>query len=452
MKLSDYWFASEDGNPNRNPDGTFASDGGDQSGSGGSDDKSTTSEKPKEKGKLKTLRDEHISKQRDKFTEEIKDWKQIASDIRDNMPEYPTEELTKEYTEKEKEYRLREYNRAEKELAKTVRGQKFYQDRLENLEKVESILSEIEVFDIASSRNKSMHEKGKGVDGNPLNTQYASDVKELDPKTLAKISVRYSGDNIGVDVTNPNSFVNRKERGGSKNDMVLHKKDVDEFFNGKTIMHGGNHIRSKDKNIANNAKAVLEAWDDFSDEQRNGIDQFSIKVIDEDKIPKNKTYAMGSWGKRNYIEFSSGDEVLMSPSTFTVSITSSKDVDPVKHTVIHESSHKTFDDLITNDPDKVKVFEDSVLALGKDGAITAYSATFFDKYEEFKKEMADPERLSLTTDDDTLAKKRNLVANEFHSEFISGLALPATSTYHALNEKNVKKGNDLIKELYKNAD
>ena len=236
---------------------------------------------------------------------------------------------------------------------------------------------------------------------------------------------------------------------------MVHKEDVDKFFNGKTIIHGGNHIRSEDENIANNAKAVLALWDEFSDEQRNGIDQFSIKVIDEDKMESNG-YIMGSWGKREFMQFTKGekDEVLKSPSTFTISITNSEDPDHAKHTVIHESSHKTFDDLTAADPEKVKTFEDAVLALGKDGAITAYSATFFDKYEEFKKEMELPitERISLTTDDDTLAKKRNLVANEFHSEFISGLALPATATYHALNEKNVKKANDLIKELYKNAD
>ena len=436
MKLSDRIFADEEGNPNRNPDGTFASAGGDQSGSGGSDD--TTSEKPKEKGKFEKMRDEHLSEQKDLIKAEIKDWEGIAERIGDNMPDV------------EKKF---EYRRAKDELDKATGWVNKYKDSLYNLLELNDILKDIDVFD-TSARNKSTHQAGKGVDGNPLNTQYASDTK-VDPKSITKATVRYSGKERGLDLIYSKGFVMRKLMGGDKMDYMVYKKDVDEIFNGKTIMHGGNHIRSKDPEIAKQAKAVIEMWDEFSDEQRIGIDEFNIKVIDKEKMG-NVGYVAGTWGKRRYTKMEKAetedDQYLINPSSLSVTISDADNVDGAKHTMLHESSHKTFDDLNDANPENVKNFEDGVIALGKEGAITEYSASFFDKYEEFKKEMADPERLSLTTDDNTLSKKRNLIANEFHSEFISGVALPLTTPYHSINAKNVKKANDLIKELYKNAD
>lgn len=390
-------------------------------------------------------REENISKTRSSIEQEKKDYFKIIDKLENNLPDKDEDGFR--------------YRHAMRDLNAAKSALELEDEKLENLEELESALKAIgdDLFQIPDEENT--HDIGH----HGANLARVSQIN-VNKKDITSARVVYGGKNQGLSYSRPPSGIIRTDRlidapkDGSKlmtsgNDIVT-DKNVDEIFT-KTITSGlGNVLRSKNPVIKKNAEVIVEMWNGFSDSERKGIDVFNVKQAEKDKMSPFQSTKIGGWGKRLYHDGANSEEKwLTRASSLTVLINDDDTEDHTRNTMLHEKSHKVYDDILEKNPEKVKKFTEDVLALGEEGAITNYALKHYENYRELRDEV-DTKQMSefgsAEAYEKALQQKANLYADEFHSNFIAGLVSPigALYGYHDLKPQNIENANKLIKELY----
>jgi len=191
--------------------------------------------------------------------------------------------------------------------------------------------------------------------------------------------------------------------------------------------------------------AVTKVWNDiFSDEDRNGIDilefRFGTKKL-------KKMHTVGGWTKRSTIQMdhvNDGKPIILEPSKLNILLNENGDLtNDAIETMIHEMSHKRFDELGKKDPEKMDRMIDKVLSLGREGSASKYAESFWDDLDKIKEKNTDGSKEAK----DNIRKAERLIANEAHSGLIAGMTIPVlANTYGKLIKDNVMKLNTIFKE------
>ena len=378
-------------NPNRNTDGTFASSGGDQT--GGSSDSSN-----KPTGVYKSLRNSSM--------------KSLTDETQDKLEKLKSD-LEKSDNDNQKKMIQRYIDRTN--------------IKLEKIQKIESTLNSIDnLFDI--SRGKDIHVIGAGG--------YKNGQRQ------SGLDINKNNFNVGVSYKNKQGLSHKIERIMTKKDKRgIVKSEIDKIMNGKTIISDSGLLNHKDPSVSNQAKTILNIWNNiFSDSDRESIDVLSLRTNTQNFNSSDTVF--GTWIGRKYFPISARKDVedpfLESFSMLSIMIDKDDSgVGSVSHVMIHEMAHKKYSTMKESNPDKITKFTDDVFNLGKDGATTEYAKSIWNSYDK-------------ETNPDRKLKIRNLIANEYHSEFISGITYPQVNNpFWELKLDKVKKANELIQELYK---
>ena len=346
---------------------------------------------------------------------------------------------------------VNEYARAKDKLEETEKFINEEKDKLKNLDELESVLKEIEIFQIP---DKSNNDK-LGYRGGANLVQVGK--INIDKRDVTQATVSYQGSSQGLKHKMAKYFVRQADG------LHMTRESIDKTFNNKTIISGlGTALRSRDGRIKKNAETALEMWNGFSDADRKGVDVFNVKGA-EKNISDYATTFSGGYGERMFSLI--GDEnnpkdYVSRTSSFSILIQPETTTDQIKTTMLHEKSHKVWHDMVSSRPKKIAKFTKDVIALGEDGAITEYALKHYRNYEEKKKEIesldtTDPNYEPISgAKNRTMNRLASLYANEFHSCFMGGIVSPTSSivAYHDLNVKNLNNANDLVKELYNDDD
>ena len=207
-------------------------------------------------------------------------------------------------------------------------------------------------------------------------------------------------------------------------------------------------LNSNDPHIKEMMDTIFDVWNNiFDDNMRTGIDILSIRDGTKKSFDYKYGVALGNMAKRQWFHYEKdtdpkGDEdMLQYPSGMGLLITKDMKKGEIVELMIHEANHKIWNDLTENKPEKIKAFVDKVFDLGIDGAPTSYARTYWFSYDKI---VADPK----STKDD-IEKAKILIANEFHSEFTSSVAVPFLDNESwDLIPEAIKKANELVQELH----
>ena len=410
-------------------------------------------EKGKNKGgkKLSDIRKEYEEMAIHKALNDIEDWEDGVEDVTEKMRQL-------DHDDKES------IARHEKSLKALKEGLQNAKDKIDTYNEVKAVLEETpDLFDWDAH---GTNEQKAGRKGYKNGISKAS--TGINPKSF-KIDIGDKYDKRqGLTSKGGWDFVKDKK----KDDVMRESKLDSEFMKGKTVISDSEMLNSKDPEIKEQMDTIFDIWNNvFDDDMRSGIDILNIRnghYLDLD-FQKKGGVAVGSFGERELFDVETGDpdiakddKLVLGLSSFSILLTENDSKNEIMAKMIHEVNHKLFHDMEKERPEKVKAFVDKVFEIGKDGAISNYAMSFWDKYESQEKAIAakekyfkdrtDGEYSQKAKDDDqkNLEKLKTLIANEFHSEFTSGLAVPfgETDGYWDLRPNAIKKANELIQELY----
>jgi hypothetical protein len=251
-----------------------------------------------------------------------------------------------------------------------------------------------------------------------------------------------------------------------------------------------NVTKNMDESIVELQDEIMYLWNDvLSDKQREGVDVLKIYYTANPKWKirhGKKERTLGTHGGRKIMDDGRGGKMMMSPSVLTINLTGTDTPDSVLNTMIHEVNHSMYDKNLKDDHEKINKFTETILARGREGAITEYAATYFDDLEEVKKKnegkweeekdrlinhhnygqaehqtdaeyktwlnqniLQDVTRRKKSAEEDirkNIAKVERLIANETHSEYFGMVGSPTSNDYHTSDTVKLKEVGKLIKE------
>jgi hypothetical protein len=389
-------------NPNRNSDGTFASSGGDQTGGG-----TNTGGR-----KLSDIRNEYANIALNELKDEIKE---KQKDVKKDAGFHNVEAL------EDLEAKLKEYEKIQKVL-----------DEMPNL------------FDWDAQGEQKQKAGTKGY----KNGQSKSAVKVEKKSFNVKIIDRWTdADDQGIKNKFPKFPRRLKEERKQGEHEGVKRKQFNDVFHGQTIISDSEMLNSEDPHIKEMMDTIFDTWNNiFDDEMRSGVDILNIRDGTAKDFDARKGIALGSMGDREWLDFSKhhdgdhGEDPLIAPSAMGFLITKDMTKLEVVELMIHEGNHKIWNDMSRDKPEKIKAFVDKVFELGRDGAPTDYAESYWNAYN---KVLMNPE----STKDD-IEKAKILIANEYHSEFTSSVAVPFSNDYWTLRLESIEKANELVQELH----
>jgi len=269
-----------------------------------------------------------------------------------------------------------------------------------------------------------------------------------------KIGAKGYKSGIGKKKGTPFDFYPTKDLAGYRGNSVTPKgsggkglvtlEEYEKKMNDLTIIDSslGSQIG---EGLQESLDTITKIWNDvFSDEDRNGVDvlefRFGTRAI-------KKSHSVGGWSKRFTMQMehlNEGKESVREPSKIRVLLNEEGDLTKdASQTMVHEMSHKRFDDLAKKDPEKMDRIIDKIVGLGREGSITAYAESYWDDLEKVKAENTDGSQKAK----DNIREAERLIATEAHSEFIAGMTVPVlTNTYWKPRKDNVMKLNSILKE------
>ena len=265
-------------------------------------------------------------------------------------------------------------------------------------------------------------------------------------------------------------------------DRLVRVKEWEDRFKGKTLI--SSNVKPS---VYNYGKAkeledeIMFFWNDvMTDDQRSGVDVLKIYWSTSPQYESKqggKFRTLGTHGNRKKMEYD-GEDALLAPSVLTMNISPHDTLNDVLNTLIHEVSHSQWANNVKNDWDKTNKFTEKILELGREGAITGYTGSYFDDLEEvhkeydnkWEKEVEKVKNLYGTGGDQTykneqildslsrqhktakedirenIAKVERLIANETHSEYFAMVSAPTDKEYHAVDTVKLQEMSKLIKE------
>lgn len=269
-----------------------------------------------------------------------------------------------------------------------------------------------------------------------------------------KIGAKGYKSGIGKKKGTPFDFFPTKDLSGYRGNAVTPKNsegkglvsldEYEEKMNNLTIIDSslGSQIG---EGLQESLDTITKIWNGvFSDEDRNGVDvlefRFGTKAI-------KKKHSVGGWSKRFTMQMehlNDGKPVVREPSKIRILLNEEGDLTKdASQTMVHEMSHKRFDDLAKKDPKKMDRIIDKIVGLGREGSITAYAESYWDDLEKVKAENTDGSQEAK----DNIREAERLIATEAHSEFMAGMTVPVlTNTYWKPRKENVMKLNSILKE------
>jgi hypothetical protein len=308
-------------------------------------------------------------------------------------------------------------------------------DRLENYNEVKAVLEETpDLFDWDAQGSNEQKEGRKGY----RNGQSKSSTGVKKQSFNVSINDAWSaGKKQGLDIKT-DMIVWSKETGAG-----VRRKDISKVMHDKTVISDSEMLNSTDPHIKEMMDTIFDVWNNvFDDSMRSGLDVLNIRNATEKEF--TKSHSVGCFMERQF--FDTGEEpdqnMWSFPSSLSIMITKNDTKDRVVGKMIHEINHKIWEDMTENEPEKIATFVDKVFELGEEGAPTKYAGSYWKAYD---KVVNHPK----ATKDD-IEKAKILIANEYHSEFTSGMAIPFadSSPEWDLRPNTIKKANELVQELH----